>query len=77
MEEKDFIANCIRVGFTPQQAAFLWNHTAQKPHSHMAEDIVVDPEDGETLDQFVDAVSEALAELEGDEGEEDETDAEV
>jgi hypothetical protein len=67
MEEKDFIANCIRVGFTPQQAAFLWNHTAQKPHSHMAEDIVVDPEDGETLDQFVDAVSEALADLEGDE----------
>ena len=70
MQEKDFIANCIRVGFTPAQAGFLWDHTAQKPHPHMAEDIVVDPEDGETLDQFVDAVSEALEDEESEMDEE-------
>jgi len=61
VEEKDFVANAIRAGFTPSQSAFLWEHTAQKPHMHMADDIIVDPEDGETLDQFVDAVSETLA----------------
>lgn len=69
MEEKEFVAEAIRVGFSPAQAGFLWNHTAQKLHSHMADDIVVDPEDGETLDQFVDGVSETLAEMEEDEDE--------
>lgn len=69
MNEKEFVAEAIRAGFNPSQAAFLWQHTAQKPHEHLSEEIIVDPADGETLEDFVSAVSEALQDDETEESE--------
>jgi hypothetical protein len=66
MEEKEFIAKAIAAGASPALAALLWNTFAQQAHQHLSEDIVVDSEDGETLDQFVDAVSEALEDDDAD-----------
>ena len=61
MDEHKFISGAVNAGFSAQQAKFLWENTAQKPHTHLSDEIIVDAEDGETLEQFVDAVSETLA----------------
>jgi DNA-binding MurR/RpiR family transcriptional regulator len=62
MDEATFLRKAGAEGFSASQAAFLWEHTAQRPHSHTSDEIIVDPDDGETLESFVDAVSEALSE---------------
>jgi len=62
MDEATFLKAAQLAGATPTLAAFLWKHLAQRPHSHTSDEIIVDPEDGETLADFVEGVSEALAE---------------
>lgn len=77
----NFILEAGKRGFSAEQASFLYNFLAQKPHQHLASEIVVDPEDGQTLDDFVEATTESVNELEEavyeDEGQPDETAAVV
>ena len=60
----EFIKLATRAGFTTDQASFLFNHLASKPHTHFSTEIIVDPEDGQTLDDFVEATQDAVSELE-------------
>lgn len=50
-------------GFTEAQLSWLEQNFAAPRHTHTADDVIVDDDDGETLDLFVERVSEALGEL--------------
>lgn len=58
MERSTFLKMATNAGFSPDQASFLFEHVAQKPHTHMATEVIVDPEDSETLEHFIDELVE-------------------
>lgn len=59
----------LQAGFSESQARFLSSGYVT-PHEHTASEIIYDISDGETLEEFGERVSEALAELEEEEVEE-------
>jgi hypothetical protein len=80
MEPSTFLKLAHAAGFSHDQANFLLEHVAQKPHTHLATEVIVDPEDSETLEHFIDELvatevfedGPVLHGEEGDEGEEEE-----
>lgn len=54
MERAEVIALGAQKGFSAEQIEFLLDVFAEQDHGHEAEDIVVDSDDGETLDSFID-----------------------
>ena len=54
MDGPKFLKMAIDHGFSPSQAAFLAEHVAQRPHTHTADEVIVDSADGETLDHLID-----------------------
>jgi hypothetical protein len=72
-----FERQAIEAGFTKAQAEFLFRHVAQKPHTHTAEEILVDDEKNTleealaTYDEQLEALEEATAGLEAEEAEEE------
>ena len=64
MDEQAFVAAAVAAGLTEAAARLLYGTFAVQGHTHSAEEIVVDPEDGETLGDWGDNVNEALAALE-------------
>ena len=53
MEPQVFLKLATGAGFSHEQANFLLNHVAQKPHTHTSTEVIVDPADGETLESFI------------------------
>lgn len=58
------IAGFRAAGFSETQARFLAAYCAPREHTHTAGQIIMDPSDGETLDDWTDRASEVLADLE-------------
>jgi len=58
--DKAFLTSAQAHGFTPEQSAFLLEHMARRPHTHTSDEIIVDTEDGETLEEFRDNLIDAV-----------------
>lgn len=58
-----FESEATAAGVSPAMLEFFRKHFALKGHEHPAADIIADPSDGETQEQFNERVSEALATL--------------
>ncbi len=69
--DKAFLQSAQAHGFSPEQAAFMLEHIARRPHTHTSDEIIVDTEDGETLEEFRDALIEEVFDGEGPDGAEE------
>ena len=72
MEWSTFASKAQAAGASLELAKLIFENFAAKPHTHAADEVIADPEDGETQAQFNDRVSDALSELGEVEGEDEE-----
>ena len=53
--------------FTAEQLAYLSQHFASKPHTHLDTEIIVDTDDDQRLDNLLEVMAERIDEIESDE----------
>ena len=58
--QDDFIEEALDAGFDQEQAEFLFERLAQRPHTHTADEVITDEEIGETLAEALDAIEADL-----------------
>lgn len=73
--EEDFIQQALDAGFDDDQAAFLFERLAQRPHTHTADEIITDEKAGETLDETLESIDDEIDALSEQPEEEEEEEA--
>lgn len=71
--DDDFIQQALDAGFDDDQAAFLFERLAQRPHTHTSDEIITDETTEETLAEALESLGDELDELgeSADEGQEE------